>query len=96
MRHLLGVGTPRGLQGRVAAVIATLLALISAARRGCTALRASKGTLTAMRGLTTPTTLLVNSSAATTCVAVGTTVTRRPPHRTVRAGLLHTAPTLDE
>ena len=28
-------------------------------------------------------------------VAVGTTVTRRPPHRTVRAGLLHTAPTLD-
>src|SRR4051812_11531568 len=28
-------------------------------------------------------------------VAVGTTVTRRPPHRSVRAELLHTAPTSD-
>ncbi len=28
MRHLLGIGTPRGLQGRVAAVVGTLLALL--------------------------------------------------------------------
>src|SRR5271170_7734171 len=28
-------------------------------------------------------------------VTVGTPVTRRPPHRSVRAELLHTAPTLD-
>lgn len=28
MRHLIGVGTPRGLQGRLAALIATLLALL--------------------------------------------------------------------
>src|ERR1039458_9573580 len=30
-----------------------------------------------------------------TIVAVGTPVARRPPHRSVRAGLLHTAPTSD-
>src|SRR5262249_9050218 len=30
-----------------------------------------------------------------TLVAVGTTVARRPPHRSVRAELLHTAPTSD-
>ena len=30
MRHLIGVGTPRGLQGRVAAVIATVLTLLDA------------------------------------------------------------------
>jgi hypothetical protein len=29
-------------------------------------------------------------------VAVGTTIADRPPHRTVRAALPHTAPTLDE
>ena len=31
---------------------------------------------------------------ATTKVAVGTTITRRPPHRSVRAALPHTAPAL--
>ena len=31
---------------------------------------------------------------ATTKVAVGTTITRRPPHRSVRAALPHTAPVL--
>jgi hypothetical protein len=30
MRHLIGVGTPRGLQGRLIAVLATLLALARA------------------------------------------------------------------
>ena len=33
MRHLIGIGTPRGLQGRPAAVIATLLVLLGAAHR---------------------------------------------------------------
>jgi transposase len=32
MRHLIGLGTPRGLQGRVAAVIAALLVLLANAR----------------------------------------------------------------
>ena len=33
MRHLIGVGTPRGLQGRLAAALAMLLLLIEAVRR---------------------------------------------------------------
>jgi hypothetical protein len=32
MRQLIGVGTPRGLQGRLSAVVATLLALIGSLR----------------------------------------------------------------
>ena len=40
MRHLIGIGTPRGLQGRVAAVIATLLVLIGAIRRRIAAMSA--------------------------------------------------------
>lgn len=67
MRHLIGVGTPRGLQGRVAALIATLLVLISSARRQFAAIRASVRTLTALRGRTAPTMFFVNSSAAATC-----------------------------
>ena len=43
----------------------------------------------------TPHNLMATALAGGTTVAVGTTVTRRPPHRTVRAGLLHTAPALD-
>ena len=38
MRQLIGVGTPRGLQGRPAVVIATLLVLVGATQRrrgGC-------------------------------------------------------------
>jgi transposase len=35
MRRLIGVGTPRGLQGRIAALIATILPLIGIARRPC-------------------------------------------------------------
>jgi transposase len=41
MRHLLGIGTPRGLQGRLAAVLATIVVLISAARRRLNATVAS-------------------------------------------------------
>ena len=68
MRHLIGVGTPRGLQGRLAAVIATLFVLIGAVRRRLTAISASHRLITAMRGrLTSPTTFVVNSSATATC-----------------------------
>src|SRR5271170_5533643 len=38
----------------------------------------------------------VKSLRRVSFVAVGTPISRRPPHRSVRAGLLHTAPTLDE
>ena len=67
MRHLIGIGTPRGLQGRVAAVIATLLVLIGAIRRRIAAISASHRPFSAMRGwLTSLTTSPGNSSAAAT------------------------------
>jgi hypothetical protein len=52
MRGLIGVGTPRGLHGRVAAVLAVLRILMAGAMRG---------------RLPSPTTLVVNLSAAATC-----------------------------
>ena len=68
VRSILGVGTPRGLQGRLAAVIATVLALIAVARRRFTPLCTVRRVVTVMRGLVTlQTTLVVNSSAAATC-----------------------------
>ena len=64
MRHLIGVGTPRGLQGRRLAVLATLFVLISAAPRRLTAIVASHRRVAVMRGrLKSPTALVVNSSA---------------------------------
>jgi transposase len=68
MRRLVGVGTPRGLQGRVTAILATLLVLLSARRRAIAAIRAAWPLLTSMRGrFATPTTCVVHSSAAVTC-----------------------------
>jgi transposase len=68
VRSILGVGTPRGLQGRLAAMIVTGLALISVAHRRVAALEALRRGIAAMRGLLTrPTALAVNSSAAVTC-----------------------------
>jgi transposase len=68
MRQWLGVGTPRGLQGRVAAVGAIVLALIIGAGRRIAAIRASPSALTTTRGwLTLLTTRVVTPSAAATC-----------------------------
>ena len=68
MRHLIGVGTPRGLQGHLAAVLATLWVLLSAARRRLTAIVTSHRRITVMRGrLTSPTAFVVNSLAMATC-----------------------------
>jgi transposase len=68
MRRLIGVGTPRGLQDRVAAVIATLVALMPTARDRLIVMIASARFIAAMRGRrAAPTTLVVNSSAAVTC-----------------------------
>jgi len=70
VRGILGVGTPRGLQGRVAAVIVTLLVLLSAARRRVVPIRTVCRVIVAMRGRRLlPTTLLVNSPAAATCTS---------------------------
>lgn len=35
MRQLMGVGTPRGLQGRLAVLMATLVSILAAGRRRC-------------------------------------------------------------
>ena len=68
MRQLIGLGTPRGLQGRLSALIATLLVLLSAARRRSVAIAASCRVIAAMRGwFPFATTNVVNSSAAATC-----------------------------
>src|SRR6266705_299380 len=63
MRHLIGIGTPRGLQGRVAAVFAMLLVLLGVVRRQLTAMSSSQRLITAIRGwLLPPTAPTVNSA----------------------------------
>jgi transposase len=67
MRHLIGVGTPRGLQGRVAAVIATLSVLMNVIRCRLTAIGSLQPLIAAVRGWRTSlTTSTVNLSAAAT------------------------------
>ncbi len=68
VRSILGVGTPRGLQGRLAAVFAAVLTFIAVTQRRFTKIRAVQRVIAAMRGrITLPTTLAVNSSASVTC-----------------------------
>ena len=68
MRHLIGSGTPRGLQSRVAPVMATLLVLIAVVRRRLNPIWSSHRLITAVRGglpsLSTP---AVNLSPVVTC-----------------------------
>ena len=67
MRHLIGIGTPRGLQGRVAVVLATLFVLMGVVRRRLTAISSPQRLITAMRGcLLPPTAPTVNSSQIVT------------------------------
>jgi len=67
MRHLIGIGTPRGLQGRVTAVIATLLVLMGVVRRRLTVISSSRRLIATVRGRRTfLTSSAVNSSAAAT------------------------------
>ena len=68
MRHMIGIGTPRGLQSRVAAVLATLLVLMGVVRRRLTAISSSQRLITTMPGwLLPPTAPTVNSSQIVTC-----------------------------
>jgi hypothetical protein len=67
IRSMLGVGTPRGLQGRRAAALAAVLMLIAVTRRGA-AIPPLRRVIVAMRGLVTlKTTLVIDTSALTTC-----------------------------
>jgi len=66
MRHLIGNGTPRGLQDRPATVIAALLLLLRAPRRWLAAISAWHPLIAAVRFLPSPITTTGYSSAATT------------------------------
>jgi transposase len=66
LRHLIGVGTPRGLQGRLAAVMSALWRLRGAARPRGIAVSACRRLLAVMRSRLTFPTLAVNSSAIAT------------------------------
>jgi hypothetical protein len=66
MRHLIGSGTPRGLQDRPATVIAALLLLLSAPQRWLVAISAWHPLIAAGRRFPSPITTIGNSSAATT------------------------------
>jgi transposase len=68
IRSILGVGTPRGLQGRLAAVLAVVSTLIAVVRHRCIGIRDMLRVIAATSGwVTVPTTLVVSSSAKATC-----------------------------
>ena len=67
MRQLIGLGTPRGLQGRLGVIIAMVLVLVAAVRRRIASVGSLPPRVVIWRGSVSPTTLLVNSSAAATC-----------------------------
>ncbi len=66
MRHLIGSGTPRGLQGRLATVMAALWVLLGATRRWLVAIFASHPLTAAVRRFTSPITTTGYSPAVTT------------------------------
>ena len=66
MRHLIGRGTPRGLQDHPATVTAALSALLGATRRWLVAISAWRPLIAALRWFPSPITTTGNSSAATT------------------------------
>ena len=67
MRHLIGLGTPRRLQGRLAAVFAALWGLLLAVRRQI-GTQSAPERLSVLRGrFRSPTTLVITSSAEATC-----------------------------
>jgi len=66
VRHLIGSGTPRGLQDRPATVIAQLLLLLSAPRRWLVAIYAWHPLIAAVRWFPSPINTTGNSSVVTT------------------------------
>ena len=80
MRQLIGAGTPRGLQGRLAAVLATLLMFMSAARRRFAMITASHRLFAAIGGRRTPQITFVVNSSATATFATGCYGRLMPAH----------------
>ena len=87
MRQLIGVGTPRGLQGRAAVVIATLWVLIRATQRRLAAIWAPPRPITAIGANSRhPTMIFVNSFTLATCTtgcqrSFASNRRERPVHR---------------
>ncbi len=71
MRQLTGIGTPRGLQGRVAAVIATVLALLDAVRHRFVAFLPFARLFAVTRAAPTSRTTFAVRSSATATYATG-------------------------
>jgi transposase len=71
MRHLIGIGTPRGLQGRVAALVSTLLALIGVAWRRSVSICRSCRPIAAMRESLASSTMLIIKSSTTATYTTG-------------------------
>jgi transposase len=92
LRLITGKGTPRGLQDLALAYFLTLIALM---KRFWQVLEVRISIVTVGMAESRPTPFSNSDFKFGTTVAVGTTVARRPPHGSVRAGLLHTALTLD-
>ena len=67
MRQMIGVGTPRGLQGRTATVLATLFVLLGVPRRRLALICICHRSAEAMRDRLSSTRLFVNSSEKATC-----------------------------
>ena len=66
MRTLIGVGTPRGLQGRLAAILATLWALIDAVQRHRATTRVLRPLRHGVRATFTDSTLSLRNATCTT------------------------------
>jgi transposase len=66
LRHLIGSGTPRGLQDRLTTVIATLSSLMGVTRHWLVAISAWQSIMAAARPVTSPTTTIGDFSAVTT------------------------------
>jgi transposase len=71
MRQLIGIGTPRGLQGRVAALVGTLVALIGVVGRRSSALWQSLRLIGAMRASIASSTMLIMKPSTTGTYTTG-------------------------
>ena len=70
MRQLIGVGTPRGLQGRTATVCAAIFVLLGVPRRRLALIRIWYRSAKTMRDRLSSITLFVNSSERATCTTI--------------------------
>ena len=81
MRHLIGSGTPRGLQDRLATVIATLSSLMGATNHWLVTISAWQPIMAAAGAVTSPTTTIADSWTTTTSGGGGRCRCGSPPGR---------------